>query len=161
MLPLLRGDAFEFTPYTDDALEYIASNLRPGDRDEVHATVGHTRYLDALRVSAIASASAIVAVSAYGEPIAVLGVTTVSVLYNTGSPWLLATSSVVKHRRALITAGEAYTAAMLKHYTRLENHVDARNKASVAWLQRLGYTIHEAQPHGALRLPFHRFSIER
>lgn len=146
---------------TDDALEYISENLRPGDRDEVHAALGHTRYLEALRASMRASDSVAVAVSAYGEPLAAFGVSTVSVLYNTGLPWMLATPRASAHRRALMAGGRAYTALMLKQYTRLENYVDARNVAAVAWLQRLGYTIEPARPHGALGLPFHRFSIER
>lgn len=158
---MLGNDRFQYVDYSEDAMEYIAANLRASDRDEVHATVGHTRYADALRLSVLASDEAIIAVTAYGEPAAILGVTQMSVLYNTGSPWFLATPTANRFGRALISGGRTYTAAMLKRYARLENFVDARNTVSVAWLQRLGYSIEPPTPHGALGLPFHRFSIER
>lgn len=161
MAPLVAGPDFALVECTDDALEYIGENLRQEDRDEVFATLGHARYVDALRVSVLASDATAVGVSAYGEPVAVFGVTPVSVLYNTGSPWFMGTPRVRKYRRALIAGGRAYTALMLKQYARLENHVDARNTTSVAWLQRLGFTVEAPAPHGVLRLPFHRFSIER
>lgn len=160
-LPLLSGDTVELIEYSDEALEYVANNLKPADREEVHATVGHRRYADALRLSVAMAVSTRVAISAYGEPIALLGVSNVSLIYNTGCPWLVTVDCTKKHRRALMTLGETYTAAMLEQYQSLENHVDARNGASVAWLQRLGFKMDEPQPYGALSLPFRRFSIER
>lgn len=160
-LPLLGNDRFEYVRCTDEAVEYLAGNLRPSDQEEVHATVGHRRYRDALRLSILASDDAIIAVTAFGEPAAILGVGTLSVLYNIGMPWFMATPSASKHRRAFIDMAGAYTAIMLQKYDQLENHVDARNRRSVAWLQRLGFTIEPPQPYGMLRLPFHRFTLAR
>lgn len=156
-LPLLSGHTVEMTEFTDEALEHIADNLKPADREEVHATLGHRRYADALRLSVTMAASVRVAVSAYGEPIAILGVQTVSLIYNTGAPWMLTLNYCKSHRRALMTLGHQYTAAMLERYSELENYVDARHTESVAWLQRLGFTLDEPKPYGPLRLPFHRF----
>ena len=158
---MLGNDRFQYVEYSDEAMEYIAGNLRAADRDEIHATVGHTRYADAIRVSVAASDDTIVAITAYGEPAAILGVTQTSVLYNIASPWFLATPTANRFRRALISGGRAYTAAMLERYARLENFVDARNTVSVAWLQHLGYCVDPPAPHGVLGLPFHRFSIVR
>ena len=160
-LPLLVGERYEFVEPTDEGIEFIAENLRPHDADEVHAQTGTRRFTGVLRVCVAASSSARMAVSAYGTPMAILGVTTTSLIYNTGSPWMLGTPEVEQHRRALIDCGRTYTAAMLMQYERLENHVDARNKRSVAWLQRLGFKLEPAAPHGPLGLPFHRFWIER
>ena len=160
-LPNLGSDRFEFVPCTDDAIEYVALNLRQSDCDEAYATTGHRRYLDAMRLSVSAAKSAVVAVSAYGEPLAVLGVSTMSLLYNVGCPWMVATPRAENHRRALISTGKAYISAMLQNYAELENHVDARNRVSVAWLQRLGFTLDAPAPYGALQLPFHRFHITR
>lgn len=160
-LPLLSSDTVEFIEYSNDAMEYVAAHLKPADREEVHATVGHRRYADAMRMSAAMAASVRVAISAYGEPLAVFGVSTVSLIYNTGCPWMLTVNATKKHRRALMTLGQTYTAAMLEQYQTLENHVDARNTESVAWLQRLGFKASEPRPFGALSLPFRRFSIER
>lgn len=160
-LPLLQTQHYEFTEVTDEGLEHIAENMREGDREECYATLGHRRYYDALRISVLASDSAVMAVSAYGEPVAVLGVTTVSFLYNIGSPWMLGTPNAERYKRAFIDAGRTYTQFMLGEYSSLTNHVDARNTKSVAWLQRLGFSIEKPVPYGALGLPFHPFQIER
>ncbi len=101
------------------------------------------------------------AVDAYGIPGALLGVVTTSVLYNVGSPWMLATSRADAFPRAFIAYGRAYTRIMLEEYEALENHVDARNRKAVAWLRRIGYRVGPAEPYGALGLPFHHFRAER
>lgn len=139
----------------------MAQNLRAGDREEVHATVGHRRYVDALRLGVVASRSCLMAVDVYGVPAALLGVVTVSVLDNVGSPWMLATDRAEDFPRAFIAYGRAYTRIMLGEYDVLENHVDARNTRAVAWLKHLGYDVAPAAPHGPLGLPFHQFRIGR
>ena len=101
------------------------------------------------------------AISAFSEPVAVLGISTVSLLYNTGCPWMLATPHVDRYRRAFIEAGRFYTQSMLSEYDALENHVDARNVKSIAWLKRIGFQISAPVPYGALEYPFHPFRIER
>lgn len=160
-LPRFVSERWEFVAPDDEGLQHIAQHMRESDLNEVHATSGSRDPLTALRMSVGASDSAVMAINAWGEPFLVLGVSTTSLLYNTGSPWLLATPVADQHRSALITYGRAYTAAMLQQYERLENHVDTRNRRSVAWLQRLGFTIEPPTPFGALGLPFHRFWIER
>lgn len=162
-LPLLGNQHFQYREFTEVDMECIAENLRGSDRDEIQATVGHCRYADALRLSVSASASAVIAVTAYGEPVAILGVTTMSLLGNVGSPWFMATprANAKVHRRAFLEVAGDYVDAMLERYAYLVNHVDARNHVSVRWLRCLGFLIEPACPHGALNLPFHRFSISR
>lgn len=156
-LPTINSERYAWVEPTNDAVNYIAENLRESDRREVEATIGSTQYAAAMRVSVKMSASAIVAVSVFGEPLAVFGVTTTSVMHNIGSPWFLATARVRRHRRALIEDPYAYTEAMLDHYAKLENHVDARNTTGVEWLKRLGFTINPPTPYGAKQQPFHKF----
>lgn len=158
---MLRASSVELVEPTDDAIEHVAANLKAADREEVYATLGHCRYADALRLSTIMAESVRVAVSAYGEPIAVLGVQTVSLIHNTGAPWLLTTKTGPRHARALMNLGRQYTAAMLEKYNELENYVDARHSESVAWLQRLGYQMDSPQAYGPFGLPFHRFHKAR
>lgn len=161
ILPRVAGAHFAADEVTDDALVYLSQNLRQADQDEIHATVGHRRYLDAIRLSVAGADDAVVMVGVYGEPIAIIGVGTLSALYGIGSPWMLATPDAMRHPRAFISQGRAYTAAMMERYSGLMNHVDARNSASVAWLQRLGFKIAQPAPFGALGLPFHEFSLAR
>jgi hypothetical protein len=160
-LPLLSTETVAFAECTPDAIEHIAQNLKRADRDEAYATTGHARYADAIKLSVALAHSVRVAFNAYGEPVAVLGVRTMSLIYNTGCPWMLTVDQARHHRRALMTLGRAYTAAMLEHYDALENYVYARHTESVVWLQRLGYRLDPPAAWGALGLPFHRFSIAR
>lgn len=160
-LPLIVSERYEFTTPTDEGIEYIAENLRESDQEEGYAQLGHRRYLEGLQLSVVASRDVVMGVTAYGEPAALIGVATLSALYNIGCPWMLATDAAYRYRRAFIECGRAYTRAMLGEYDSLENHVDARNTRSVAWLQRMGYRMEPPEPYGALGLPFHRFRIER
>lgn len=160
-LPRLVTQRYAFTCPTKDDIAHIAANLRESDRAEGFAQMGRDRPLDALKFSLAGSADAVVAIAAWGEPVALIGVATVSVLYGVGCPWMVATDRVESYRRAFIQCGRIYTCAMLEQYSRLTNHVDARNTRSIAWLRHLGYRIHPAAPYGALGLPFHPFDIER
>jgi len=160
-LPHLKNARYEFTEPTEEGIAYIAANLRTPDREEAFATFGNARYHDAIKLSIAGSDSVVMGVTAYGEPAALVGVSTLSFLYNTGCPWMLATPSANRYRRAFIECANAYTQAMLSEYRSLENFVDARNTRSVAWLQRIGFELSEPEPYGALGLPFHPFRIER
>jgi hypothetical protein len=159
---LTRGEwgGLAFVDVTPDVVDYVASNMHPADVAEVQATSGSDNG-HALRMACAASTDAVAAVSAYGEPLAIFGVGTLSLLYNTGSPWMLRAAGASRYRRALIEGGRSYTGEMLQHFDVLVNHVDARNLTSVAWLQRLGFLIEPPKPYGIRGLPFHRFSIER
>lgn len=154
------GD-LETTNVTDDAIEYIAANLRPTDAAELYASSGSKRFHDRLKLAVKASDDVVVWVNAYSEPVGVQGVGTVSLLYNVGCPWLVGTPRLNEYRRAFISVGQLYTGEMLEHFATLTNYVDVRNHKSVAWLQRLGYQMAAPEPYGALGLPFHKFQIER
>jgi hypothetical protein len=160
-LPLYRGERFEFTEPTPEGIEHIATNLRAADAVELRAASGSGGMLALLRMSVLASDSTVMAVNPYGVPVALLGVNAVSLIYNSGGPWMVGTDDLDRYRRALIACGRTYTAAMLQRYARLENHVDARNKKTVAWLQHIGFTLSPAAPFGPAGVPFHLFWIER
>ncbi len=79
---------------------------------------------------------------------------------NIGSPWLLGSSIMFRRPGALTRVGRRYVAFMHTIYPELRNMIDARNTQSIAWLQRLGFTVHTDQtaPCGPDRVPFHPFS---
>lgn len=160
-LPLYDHARYAFVEPDADGIAHIALNLRPADQEEGYATVGHRNYLGMLRLSIAASDSVVMAVSAYGEPVALLGVTTMSFLYNTGCPWMLATPHADQYKRAFIDCARFYTQSMLKEYESLENHVDVRNVKSVAWLQRIGFQLDAPVPYGAFDMPFYPFRMKR
>lgn len=79
---------------------------------------------------------------------------------NTGSPWLLGSTLMFRKPGALTRIGRRYVAFMHTVYPTLENHIDARNCQSIAWLQRLGFTVHTDRPvtFGPDMVTFYRFS---
>ena len=94
-----------------------------------------------------------------GELAAILGVAPVNVLTGIGSPWMLGTPVLDRHSRVLVRSTPEYIARMLKAFPHLVNFVHAKNTTSVRWLRRLGFTLHEAVPYGALGEPFHPFEM--
>lgn len=146
---------------TPAGVAFIAQHLRQGDREEIHAAAGTRDYEAMLRMSLQVSDSALMAVSNDDTPVALMGVSTTSLLSNIGCPWMLATDEASRHRSSLVRGGRAYSAAMLQQYNRLENWVDARNAHAVAWLRHSGYVLEEPAPYGALQMPFHRFWMEK
>lgn len=148
----------EIVPCTPDRLAHIAANLRPGDREEVWAS-GYDDPLQAIQQSVAFSTHSAVFLSD-GEPFLVGGVSPLSLTSGTGSPWLLATPVLRRERRALQRLVPPYIAAMRAAYPTLINYVHAKNLPAVAWLQRIGFVMEPAAPHGPRGEPFHRFSME-
>ena len=94
-----------------------------------------------------------------GELAAILGVAPINTLTGIGSPWMLGTPVLERHQRVLVRRTPEYIAKMLKAFPHLVNFVHAKNTTSMRWLRRLGFTLHEAVPYGALGEPFHPFEL--
>ena len=75
-----------------------------------------------------------------------------------GEPWMLGTDLVKTHRRILAREAPRYIRQMLKDHPRLINRVHAANTVAVAWLRRVGFTLHPAtpEPNGEM---FHTFEM--
>lgn len=150
----------EFAPATPDAVRAVARNLRPADLAEIQAV--HGREVDPallLRMSVQVSVEPLVAMAG-GQPIAVLGCApSGTLLAGFGSPWLLGTPASAGHPRAFVSAGRRLCGQWLARHGLLLNRVDARNTASLRWLERIGFTIHKPTPYGAEGRPFHPFTM--
>lgn len=96
-----------------------------------------------------------------GEVAAIFGVAPLGgVLDPRGVPWLLGTPLVPKYRRILARHAAPYIRTMLRAYPHLVNHVHARNTVAVAWIKRMGFTVHdETHPVGPEGEPFHLFEM--
>jgi hypothetical protein len=94
-----------------------------------------------------------------GELACVLGVAPLSVVSGIGSPWMIGTPVLDRHQRVLVRQTPEYISKMLKAFPHLVNYVYAQNTTSVRWLRRLGFTLHDAEPYGALGEPFHKFEM--
>lgn len=136
----------------------LAPNMRAADRAEVWSSMLATpeeALARSLDLSTMAWAGCV-----DGEVVCMFGAGPATLLGTTGIPWLLASDALENHATAFLRRNRAYVARMRIAFDRLENWVDARNAASIAWLNWLGFTIHPAAPFGSLGLPFHRFTME-
>lgn len=140
----------------------LAADLRPQDAAEIRAMRGEAADLtEAIRHSIAISSHAWTA--HIGGVIAMVGgVAPIGSLLggNIGSPWLLGSSAMFRRPGVLTRTGRRYVAFMHTIYPELSNLIDHRNAVSIAWLQRLGFTVHTGSPVlcGPDRAPFYRFS---
>lgn len=87
-----------------------------------------------------------------GEPACMFGATSRSVLGGVGALWLVTTDAIRSDPRTFWLGSKRAVALLQEVYPTLEAHCDARFLASVQWLQRLGFTVHE--PVELLGVPF-------
>ena len=137
--------------------ELLAAAMREADIVEVRAC-GH----EPLQAARRSVAQSLLCWSAFadGELACIIGCAPISIVSGIGSPWMLGTPVLDTQSRVLVRLTPRYIATMLKAFPHLVNHVHAENTTSVRWLKRLGFTLHEAAPFGALGEAFHRFEMK-
>ena len=145
-------------PPSEADLRHIARHLRAGDMRELQATRGDDFDVVACLLASVAGSEvAHVAVTPYGEPIAVFGLAPISLLGGQGCPWMLGTETLNLYGRDVVLMGKHFARQWGQRYDTLFNYVDARNLRAVAWLRHSGYTLFKAEPRGVQGEPFHRF----
>jgi hypothetical protein len=135
----------------------IAADLREADRLELEASTPkkpEAAILEAIRLSVVCWTA-----ECDGVPIAVFGVSPVSMIRGTGSPWLLGTTGCDAVTVPFVRLARQYIPAMLSLFPELENMVDVRNVKSIRWLKRLGFGFGDATPHPYSGSPFFPFSM--
>lgn len=141
-------------------IDHVAAHMRQADQDEVRAIRGDVPMKEALAECVLASSHCWVA-TGDSEPFAIFGVMPISLLHGIGAPWMLGTDLGKRFPRALIREGRRYSRRMLETYPYLINMVDARYTSSIKWLQRIGYTVFEAEPYGRRGELFNRFEMKK
>lgn len=124
-----------------DHVASIADRMRQADRDEIAAGSGKTPG-EALSFSLDKSTLARTALID-GVPEVMFGVGDLNVLAGVGAPWLLGTDAVERHYVAFLRGSIDWRDQLLARYSVLRNVVDVRNRASLRWLQWLGFTLSE------------------
>ena len=148
----------EIRPTLPGDVEILIANLRPSDLAECRA-YGKPDIAAGIESSVKRSMLCWTGL-VDGELAAILGVAPVSVMTGIGSPWMLGTPVLDAHSRILVRETPGYIAKMLNAFPHLVNFVHAKNTTSVRWLRRLGFTLHQAVPYGALGEPFHPFEMK-
>lgn len=136
----------------------LAQNLRAADLAEL-AAYGHGKTPEQSMRDSVAASVMAWTVFIDGELACILGVAMLSLPSGIGTPWMMGTPVLERHSRILVRNTPEYIARMLKAFPHLVNFVHAKNQTSVRWLRRLGFTLHEAKPYGALGEPFHFFEM--
>lgn len=138
----------------------VADNLRIDDLRELEAVHGAGVDPRAIltRLFEASAPECMIALTMDGDPVAAFGAVPLSLAQSKAAPWMLGTDGLRGYNKDIVSAGRATVLGWGCLYEDLENFVDARSIRSVAWLKRIGFTLHEPKPFGAMQLPFHRFS---
>jgi hypothetical protein len=144
----LLGDDLVILPGSVQHAEALAAALRPADRAECEALVGHDNVLSCIRESYEHSLWSWTACEPAGPVVAAWGVRPLSMLASRGMPWLLTGEAVERHWRMFARASLWWRDAMLEDFETLENSCDARYAASLRWAAWLGFHVGEPVPYG-------------
>lgn len=149
---------YDIVEATLEHVEAMLPNVRQADIEEVYAASGmriDQGLVTSFRMSMLCWAGLV-----DGEVACIFGVCPANMLGRRGIPWLLGTDLIEQHATAFLRRNRRYIRIMLAMYNHLENHVDCRNAASIAWLKWLGFQFDEPAPYGHLRMPFMRFELK-
>ena len=148
----------KFEPVTDEAIKYIAENMRDAEVEEIIAA-GSRSPLEALQNSMDISQFHTL-ITADGVPLVILGLVVTSGLTKLGCPWMLGTQEAGKHKREFLTRSKPVIDEMLDICPRLVNYVHVKNKLSIRWLRWLGFEFDDPILFISGEW-FHRFYMER
>lgn len=125
--------------------------MKAADVAEILASNGMTPE-QAIEFSAKYSARC-EAIVVNGQVEAIWGYTEISP--ETAVPWMLSSEALVADARQLVVEGRRIIGGLKERYTMLYNYVDARNRASLEWLQAIGFSAKAMIPaFGIAKIPF-------
>lgn len=150
----------EFTrDITGRDLATVALLMRNCDRAEL-AALGVTSPILALRQS-VDSSIEVYAGKIAGKTKLLFGIAAVSIAANHMRPWLLATFDAPDYAVLFMRQQRDYIADWRARFDLIDNYVDVRNTASLAWLKLLGFQFDAPAPYGVAGAMFQRFYLEK
>lgn len=149
----------KFRKPTKADIIYVADNMRLDDIIEVWLSHKSTP-LEALEHS-VKSSSYTSCVVIDDEPVAILGLSFLSLIPAVGSPWLLGTNKALEHKRYFLKLGKPVVEEMLQMCPKLYNYVHSENKHSIRWLKWIGFKFSDPAPYGDAGAMFCKFELER
>lgn len=150
--------AVRVEPAKPEHIALVLADVRQADIDELRDGWGKTPE-QSMRVGLSVSTLAWMA-WIDDKPFCLFGVGPVSILSGYGVPWLVGTNQIDQHARSFVKPCREYVQKMKEVFPRMENHVDARNKKVIKWLEMIGFRMNEPKPFGPKRLPFHKFELK-
>ncbi|ENC6709933.1 hypothetical protein ABKY54_004543 [Vibrio harveyi] len=147
----------EFREITEMDIKRLCADARPEDVAEVAASTIKD-FESAVRQSVADSEWSLCAFCG-DDLLCVFGIGNINILSGTGAPWLLGTNKIKAHKKAFWKGSVEVVEWMKERIDTLENHVHARNKPSIAWLKRLGFTVESSAIDGLNGEKFLRFYL--
>lgn len=144
----------EFREATRQDAVWFAGRLREADRREIIASSGQHPIVTLMVSQALGRCYV---AEHDGVPVAIFGLPLVSQLPRVGVPWLLGTDDLNNVRLAFGRESREIVEGWKSEVDQMVNYVDSRNKASISWLEWLGFSVDDPEPHGPYGVPFHRF----
>lgn len=134
----------EFREATREDALFVAERLREADLKEVSAlglspgeAVEHSRQISDYCRTALID----------GVPAMLFGCGC-SLCSSDAEVWALGTDACSGAPREMLIYGRRKIREMLEMYPEMHNYCDARYKAALRWLKKLGFTVHPEEPHG-------------
>lgn len=136
-------------------IEPIAANMRAADALEIWLA-SHSMPRQAMQEGFRMSIKAWTIIED-DAPIGMFGVSSVSILGNIGTPWLLGTDGMLKIKRQFVHESRQYVQEMLSIYPVLVNFVHIGNLPSLRWLRWMGFDFDGPMIAGPENAEFFRF----
>lgn len=130
--------------------EALARTMRKADALEVRRSCG-LEPLAVLQKSMEASGGTSGALLLNGELAAIYGIVVTQEL---AIPWLLTSDVVERHKRAFFRTAKTVVDLWASEHPVLLQMVDDEYKGAQVFLERLGFRLHPAVPHGPFGAPF-------
>lgn len=149
------SDRIYFKPVKEWHIDYVAKHMRQADILEVKSSHGYAPHVALSK--AVEKSDRCRVVIYNGTPVAIFGLCKGAVISGVGVPWFLGTDEVLKLGKSLTKYGKIVVNEMLSECSLLVNYVHVKNRLSVGWLRRMGFTMDEPQAFLHTGELFHRF----
>jgi hypothetical protein len=142
-------------PATYADIEFVAQRLRELDREEFVAATG--RSPARIMADMIPDTADVWCGLVNEVPAAIYGL---DVTPEGAVPWMVGTPDLegVVFGRWLLRFGRKLFAEWAAKHGTLSNHAYAKNVLHIKFIRLLGCEVGDPEPHGALRLPFRKFT---
>lgn len=134
----------------------LAKTMRAADLQECAAS-GQPDALEAVVTACLASPWRWTLMA--GNEVAAIAGVTGELEPGKHSLWMLTSDAVERNKVSFFRETKLLLLLLNQEFGCLANMVDARNTASIEWLQRLGVSLGPAVPHGPYNMPFRPFAL--
>lgn len=142
----------ELRSLTLEYVDFVAKNMRHEDSLEVFRSTGKSAPEVLIKSIDISEYTGCIVIDE--EPACIYGVSNRG---DFGVPWSMSTYVVDHHPKEFYEASKAGIDLIKRRYDVLFNYVDATYVRAIRWIKRLGFSVGEPEPFGALGLPFSPF----